>query len=246
MREGGQMTDNIQGGYILLSRLLIESRIFKKPPAYIKIFIYILFKVRYSNGIFPRGTNLFNFSTEDIIPGVTKNQIYEFIRWAKSGNDPILTTQKTTRGIVVKVNNYSYFQNSGNYELQDSFRNNSKIATKQLQHYNRRKKERKKERDSKLSLSHEEREILKNYLSRKKGKGKVDDIDAYMETMIQNGSYLPILEKEKARIERVKQEEVIPPPENFEEEEEPLSAQELQEMMRSKLVWLQPKQVKEG
>lgn len=239
------MTDKFQGGYILLSRSIIDSRIFKKPPSYLKIFIYILCKIRYADGMFPRGTNLFNFSTDDIIPGVTKNQIYEFLRWAKNGDDPILTTQKTTRGIILKINNYEDFQNSLNYEFQDTSQNNSKTTPKQLQHYTRRRKERKK-RERINSLSHEEREILKNYLSRKKGKGKVENIEAYLDTIIKNGSYLPILEKEKARLERVKQEEVIPPPEDFEEDEPPLSAQELQEMMRSKLVFLNARQAKEG
>jgi len=37
----------IPGGYILLSRRLIESEIWDKPPMYLKVWIYILTKARH-------------------------------------------------------------------------------------------------------------------------------------------------------------------------------------------------------
>lgn len=152
-------------------------------------------------------------------------------------NEEMINFEEVENRYIITILNYRKYQ--------DVTVKTEKCYSKRYTKRTQEKKE-KKERDSKLSLSHEEREILKNYFSRKKGKGKVENMEAYLDTIIKNGSYLPILEKEKARIERVKQEEIIPRPENFEEDEEPLSAQELQEMMRSKLVFLKPKQAKEG
>ena len=121
--------NNITGGCILLSRQIMESAIWKKPPEYLKIFLYILLKVNHKDGLFPRGSNFFNFS-EERPNGTTKNQIYDFLRWAKSEKIGILTTQKTTRGIVVNVNNYDRYQTLENYQLQDKFQNSSKTAPK--------------------------------------------------------------------------------------------------------------------
>ena len=90
------MEQNITGGCILLSRQIMKSEIWKKPPEYLKIFLYILLKVNHKDDLFPRGSNFFNFS-EERPTGVTKNQIYDFLRWAKSEKIGILTTQKTTR-----------------------------------------------------------------------------------------------------------------------------------------------------
>ena len=113
------MDEQIGGGYILLARNIIESQIWLKPPEYLKIWIYILFQVNFHNTKnLPRGTGFFNFRQEKI-PGVTLNQVYEFLRWAKTLHPTDLTTQittqKTTRGIILKVNNYGKYQDSKNY-----------------------------------------------------------------------------------------------------------------------------------
>lgn len=122
----------IEGGCILLSRQILTSEIWRKPPEYLKIFLYILLKVNHKDGLFPRGSNFFNF-TEQKPDGVTKNQVYDFLRWAKSKNVEILTTQKTTRGVVIKVNNYERYQSLANYQLQHELQYSSNTAPRQLQ-----------------------------------------------------------------------------------------------------------------
>lgn len=79
-----------------------------------------------------------------------------------------------------------------------------------------------KERDNKLSLSIEEREILKNYLLElnEKRKNKIEDIDAYIRKLVENGDCLTKLEKAKKKLERQKAKDVIPPPEKIEKEPE--------------------------
>ena len=129
------MTNEITGGCILIARSILTSEIWLKPPEYLKIFMYILLKVNYrDNPLFERGTNLFNFSQEvGNLHGIAITQIYNFLRWAKSEKVGILTTQKTTRGIVIKVNNYNKFQTLENYYLQDTLQDSCKTVTKQLQ-----------------------------------------------------------------------------------------------------------------
>lgn len=201
--------NNITGGCILLSRQIMKSEIWKKPPEYLKIFLYILLKVNHKDDLFPRGSNFFNFSEEKPI-GVTKNQIYDFLRWAKSEKIGILTTQKTTRGIVLKVNNYDRYQTLENYYLQDRFQNSSKIAPTQLQNSSNtiNKNERMKECNN-LSLSNDgvnqkrlgkrEREILKSYCKRI----KVQNSNAYIRKLIDTGDYQTILEEENIRLEKI-------------------------------------------
>lgn len=122
----------IDGGYILLSRQILKSDIWKKPPEYLKTFLYILLKVNHDNELFPRGSNFFNFSDEKP-NGVTKDQIYKFLAWARSEKVGILATQKTTRGIIIKVNNYNKYQTSENYKRQDKPQDNGRTTAEQQQ-----------------------------------------------------------------------------------------------------------------
>ena len=197
------MDEQIDGGYILLARNIIESQIWLKPPEYLKIWIYILFQVNFNNTKnFPRGTGFFNFRQEKI-PGVTLNQVYEFLRWAKTLNPTDLTTQittqKTTRGVILKVNNYNKYQNSNNYCYQYEKQHRKQQTTNTITVKN----ERNNSNTSyiKVSLSIEEREILKNYLL-ETSKRKIDDIDAYIRKLIDNGDYVSKLDKAKKRLKR--------------------------------------------
>jgi hypothetical protein len=123
--------ENIQKGCILLARCVLDSEIWYKKAEYFKIFMYILLKVNYKeNNFYPRGTNFFNFSSENI-PGISKNQIYAFIKWAKSEKVKLITTQKTTRGVVIKVNNYDTYQDIETYKKPHELRNTSETTTKQ-------------------------------------------------------------------------------------------------------------------
>ena len=198
--------EQIDGGCILLSRQIFENKIWYKSPEFLKIFIYIVGKVNFKDGYFKTGEALFNFSKETI-PGCTKTQIYEFLRWAKSPQIEILTTQKTTRGVVVKLNNYRFYQDLTNYTYQDTYQDTPKTHPKHTQHY---KKECKKERSITTSmynnthtntkgvcvnLSKEEKEILVKY-AKSNGARKVEP---YINALIQNGGYLQILEDAKKK-----------------------------------------------
>ena len=124
----------IDGGCILLSRQILNSDIWKKPPEYLKIFLYILLRVNHKNELYPRGSNFFNFSDQKP-DGVTLNQIYKFLSWARSEKVQILATRKSTRGVVIKVNNYDRYQTLDNYYWQDTRQNDGRTAAGQRQDY---------------------------------------------------------------------------------------------------------------
>ncbi len=202
------VNENFQDGYILLSRSIINSKIWKKPPEYLKIFLFILVKVNHKDGLFPRGSNFFNFSDQKP-DGVTLNQIYKFLSWAKSKKVQILATQKSTRGVVIKVNNYGAYQTPNNYYRQDTWQDSGRTAAGQRQDSGRtiNKNERMEECNN-LSLSNEnfqqeigkrEREILKSYCKR----NKVLNSNAYIRKLIDTGDYQSILEEEINRLEKI-------------------------------------------
>ena len=143
----------IDGGCILLSRQILNSDIWKKPPEYLKIFLYILLRVNHKNELYPRGSNFFNFSDQKP-DGVTLNQIYKFLSWARSEKVQILATQKSTRGVVIKVNNYDRYQTLDNYYRQDTRQNDGRTAAGQRQDSGRtiNKNERMKELNNVISI----------------------------------------------------------------------------------------------
>ncbi len=204
------VNENFQDGYILLSRSIINSEIWKKPPEYLKIFLFILLKVNHKDGLFPRGSNFFNFSDQKP-DGVTLNQIYKFLSWAKSKKVQILATQKSTRGVVIKVNNYGAYQTSSNYYRQDTWQDSGRTAAGQRQDSGRtiNKNERMKECNN-LSLSNEnfqqeigkrERDILKSYCKR----NKVLNSNAYIRKLIDTGDFQIIVEEETNRLQKIEE-----------------------------------------
>lgn len=201
--------ETIDGGYIIISRQILDSDIWYKSPAYLKIFLYILAKVNYKKGKLDVGEGFFNFRREKI-PGVTLSQIYEFLRWAKSENtnqtpnkpQTILTTQKTTRGTIIKVNNYARYQEQENYKNQHTYQHTTNTQPTNCQHYNKNKKQEESSINLSLSINCEEekreREILKKFCKR----NNVKNTDAYIRKLIDNGDAQTIVREEKRRLEK--------------------------------------------
>lgn len=122
-------------GYILESKSIIESDIWKKPPLYFKVWHYLLLKAQFKrNGNLERG-QLFTSIPEiaeacsyfvgyrKVTP--TKKEIWsilEFLRNPHEGNDEgdgkgtMVETMKVTHGIVVTICNYNKYQDPINYE----------------------------------------------------------------------------------------------------------------------------------
>ena len=113
----------IPGGYILQARRLLASEIMSKPPLYCKLWCYMLLTAshRPHKGL-QRGQFFTTIDTmreamcwyvgyRKVVP--TRDEIrncYEYLRRAT-----MITTAKTTRGMLITILNYEKYQNPANY-----------------------------------------------------------------------------------------------------------------------------------
>jgi hypothetical protein len=144
----------IPGGYIIISRKIVESEIWDKPPLYMKVWIYLLTQAQHGEYKKLKRGQLFT-SIPEIIEACswkvgyrtvkpTKDQIYQVIDWLRSGSESshegetkatMITTTKATQGLLINVDNYSFYQHSKNYESNDESNNeeSAKATRKQRQ-----------------------------------------------------------------------------------------------------------------
>jgi len=103
-------------GATIWSRKTLESDIFFwKPDKWFKIWFFLVNRVNHSdNKQFKRGSCFTTYSEISQYTKATKNQIDSFIQWSKEQS--MLTTQKTTRGMVVFLLNYNKYQTLENYK----------------------------------------------------------------------------------------------------------------------------------
>lgn len=125
----------IEGGYILISRQVIESEIWEKPPLYFKVWMYLLARAQYKSykGLergevlvsIPELIDACSWRVGYRIEKPTKAQIFNILEWLRNSHEdeyedttsePMISTTKTTRGMVVKVLNYCVYQDPSNYE----------------------------------------------------------------------------------------------------------------------------------
>lgn len=123
----------IEDGYICLARKIQTSDIWSKPSDWLKIWIYILQEVNHTdNKMYSKGENFFNYRDISRDCGVKYNSITKFVKWAKLAT--LVATQKTTRGIVIKVLKYDEYQNTQNYKSDTKSDTSGKLKAKQKQH----------------------------------------------------------------------------------------------------------------
>lgn len=105
----------IPGGATIWARQTLDSAIFKdKPAMWFKIWFYIVNRVNFEdNKWFERGECFIKYGWISDYTGATEGEIQSFLRWAKQSE--MVSTRKTTRGMVVKVLNYDLFQTLDNY-----------------------------------------------------------------------------------------------------------------------------------
>jgi len=126
---------HIPEGCILLARKLQDSDIWGKPSDWLKVWIYFLQGVNHgSHKQFKRGENFFNIVEMAKDCGVSRHTIYHFIKWAKSAT--LITTRKTTRGVVLTVLNYDKYQTLGNYSNDTNNDTSGETETKQKRYRN--------------------------------------------------------------------------------------------------------------
>ncbi|WP_315120938.1 hypothetical protein [uncultured Clostridium sp.] len=129
----------IKGGYILLSRRLIESEIFEKPPLYLKVWVYLLSRAQHKEFKDLKAGELWTKIPEiqeacswyvgyrKVTP--TYKEVYAVIDWLRSPHERIcerttngntkgnmIGTTKGTQGMLVNIENYGFYQDPKNYE----------------------------------------------------------------------------------------------------------------------------------
>lgn len=126
---------NTSLGCILLSRSIVHSEIFKKPPLYVKLWIYLLTRAQHCDYNELKRGQLFT-SVPELIEACswyvgarkvnpTEKQIRGVLDWLRksdervsetSSNGSMIGTSKGTHGIVVNIENYWAYQDMENYE----------------------------------------------------------------------------------------------------------------------------------
>jgi len=115
--------EKISGGYYIKARKIQESEISNAPPHVREIWDLLLMKCNYINGKLNRGECLTSYKQiQEYLSWYvgwrkhtyTKGQCETAMKWLKKA--AMITTMKTTRGVVVTVCNYEHYQNPKNYE----------------------------------------------------------------------------------------------------------------------------------
>ncbi len=125
----------IPGGYILLSRKIIESEIWQKPPLYLKVWIYLLSRAQHTSFKKLIRGQLWITIAEiqeacSYMVGYRKEtpsekQIRSILNWLRNPyeettnvptKDSMIVITKGTRGMLITIENFNIYQDSKNYE----------------------------------------------------------------------------------------------------------------------------------
>lgn len=96
-------------GFILLSRKLDKTApIWSKPASWLKIWLFLLLHVRFTDGKYKRGENFFNYKTIAKECGVSEFVVKRCVHALVSALS--LSTRRVPNGIIIKVLNYDKYQ----------------------------------------------------------------------------------------------------------------------------------------
>jgi len=114
----------VEGGYILISRRLFKNEIMDKPHLYLKLWIWMLFKANFKDHEkLQRGQLL--TSIDEMREAMSYLVGYRKMRPTRDEirsayetfvKASMISTLKTTRGMIITILNYNKYQNIKNYE----------------------------------------------------------------------------------------------------------------------------------
>ncbi len=196
-------------GWISLYRKFLEWEWYDYPTVKI-VFLHCLLSANHKPAkwrdlTIKRGQLITSYEKLAADNGLSIQQVRTAIEKLQSTNE--ITYQSTSQYSIITVKNYNLYQDSNKAKTGAS---NKRATTNN--------NDNKRDINKLISLSIEERDILKKYLLElnEKRKNKIEDIDAYIRKLVENGDCLTKLEKAKKKLERQKAKENIQPPENFE------------------------------
>lgn len=178
-------------GYILESRTILESGIWKKPPLYFKVWHYLLLKAQYKDykGL-KRGQLItsipeirescsYYVGYRKVTP--SKAEIWNILEWLRNpyerydegdNENSMIKTTKTTKGLLVTICNFNIYQTPQLYEGNDE--DCTKGTMKELRRQqqadtiNKEREEREERKNKEYIYSAEIREII-DHLNQRTG-----------------------------------------------------------------------------
>lgn len=178
----------IEKGFILLARAIDESEIMIKPPHFREVWLYLLRNANHTDRVIygkklKRGQLLTSYKA--IIQALrwehgsyTKNNIQCAFRHLKES--AMITTQKSTRGVIVTICKYDYYQDADNYKVHTEIHMGIQTESTASPHH---KQELKNERSFLEKTNLEIEEIKKIFRKKAKEMGKrlkLDDPDNFV------------------------------------------------------------------
>ena len=150
----------IEGGYYIKARKIQESEISHASPHVREIWDWLLMEVNHADTkVCLRGETVRSYN--DILEGLSwyigwrkmkykRHDCENAMKYLKKRG--MITIRKTTRGMVIKVENYDYYQTPSNY---DSHTDNQRIATREPQSsHTINKNEKNEKNDKKKETTH--------------------------------------------------------------------------------------------
>ena len=154
----------IKGGYILQPRIIDESKTSRFPPHVREIWLYLLRRANHEDRVV-HGTLIkrgqLKTSYKDIMEDLSWYVGFRKESYKKHHcetamklltREQMITTSKTTRGMIVTICNYDYYQTPGNYETDSEHFNET---TRDRQSTDRINKNEKNERIKEVMISRE-------------------------------------------------------------------------------------------
>jgi len=188
------MSAKIPGGYILLARKTLESELMDKPPLYVKLWAWMLLKANFKDrDKLKRGQ--FVASISDMQEAMSYHIGYRKITPSRAQirnsyeafvKRTMISTAKTTRGMIITICNYDQYQNPKNYEAHNETHNeNSTKRTATTQDTEECIKNEKKGIKTFMSDSDEIRlsELLYSLMLKNNPKAKKPNIQSWAKTM---------------------------------------------------------------
>jgi len=160
-------------GCILISRAIVESKIWQKPPLYIKVWLYLLVRAQHKdfNGLkrgqlytsIPEIQNACSWYVGYRKVTPSKDKIYTVFKWLRNPcegsyeydtDTTMITTTKATHGMLVTIDKYSIYQEFKTYESNNETTNEKVTSNLRNQHssYNINKNDNNDKNDNKNNI----------------------------------------------------------------------------------------------
>ncbi|MCM1338770.1 MAG: hypothetical protein NC191_03770 [Muribaculaceae bacterium] len=227
----------MNAGFIKLHRQFLKWEWYDDVNVKV-LFLHCLFRAnweeqKWHGKLIPRGSFVTSLAHLVEETGLSVQQVRTALKKLKSTQE--ITSLSQGSNTLITIKNYSKFQ--------DNNKDSNKEVTSYQQRGNKEvttiEEEKKNKEDKNISLSidekitEDEREILKKHIQ--KQTPKVQNISAYIRTILDNGDYIHILNEEKAKAQRRLEIVKSSPPKEIQEPDDPIENRKAFEDFKAKL-----------